>query len=183
MAAVSVFRVAVVLFFCRLCRAAGDKSEPDLHVFGLLKEKSEAELIFLHSACRNSHNNIQVVRGWCTSASCVGLGLLRDRLGSLPEDDWVILSDLRQGFTHVMARPKDVKDQLNASGHSLILVPAALHAGAEGGDGEADGGALKKEEREKEGRRRMVLGMEPEDISGIISFSTTFKCARIQHFQ
>nr|XP_027234422.1 uncharacterized protein LOC113825794 [Penaeus vannamei] len=154
MAAVSVFRVAVVLFFCRLCRAAGDKSEPDLHVFGLLKEKSEAELIFLHSACRNSHNNIQVVRGWCTSASCVGLGLLRDRLGSLPEDDWVILSDLRQGFTHVMARPKDVKDQLNASGHSLILVPQPYTPGLKEAMEKQMAEALKKEGKGEGGKEK-----------------------------
>ncbi|XP_063613602.1 uncharacterized protein LOC134786837, partial [Penaeus indicus] len=174
MAAVSVFRVAVVLFFCRLCRAAGDKGEPGLHVFGLLKEKSEAELLFLHSACRLNHTNIQVVRGWCTLASCAGLGLLRDRLRSLPEDDWVILNDLRQGFTHVMARPQDVKDQLIASGHSLILDPrphspglkeamekqmAEALKGKEGralGEGKGEGG--KEEEAKKTGDKAEVDG-------------------------
>nr|XP_045602195.1 multifunctional procollagen lysine hydroxylase and glycosyltransferase LH3-like [Procambarus clarkii] len=97
-----------------------------LHVVVLAGNSTDKEDSFLHSACRFQYPSVQVLRNWCPTGRCEEDLRLEDHLKHLPEDDLVIVANVREEFVYLVASYEDARKQLTGKHNSLIVADASL---------------------------------------------------------
>ncbi|KAG7158793.1 hypothetical protein Hamer_G011469, partial [Homarus americanus] len=125
-------------------------TDDSLHVVGLVAAETVAEKYFLHSACRLKYPSVKMMRSWCPSGRYEEDSRLKDHLESLPEEDLVIVTNLRDEFVYLLASYDDVRRQLIDTDQSLIVADLSFIKTTEGERGREEEEKRGEEEQEEE---------------------------------
>ncbi|KAK4295626.1 hypothetical protein Pmani_031819 [Petrolisthes manimaculis] len=145
------------------------------------------EAAFLHSACTLGYPNVKVLRGWCVECEGEGEGDdLLSVLTSLPENDLILVVNLRGEYTYLLKSYKEVHGILTTLGDTLVVIqPPSTpkekkekeeedkEKGEGGGGGEDEGGDEEEVERgggdeEGGGGEKELEGENEEEFTNAI---------------